>query len=151
MRFLFDEMLKKLSGWCRILGIHSEYFTDKSDDELLEYAKENNLVFVTRDKALSKRCTKHGVEVVFIKSNDIKDQIEDVLKTGAEITFPEKTRCSSCNEILEPVSKDGIKDRLPPKVDSEKYWICRSCGKVFWEGGHWKNIRRMLAELSKPI
>jgi len=46
MRFLFDEMLKKLVHWCRILDIYSEYYTGKTDDELLEHAKKKRNVMV---------------------------------------------------------------------------------------------------------
>lgn len=153
MRFLFDEMLKKLASWCRIFGIYSEHYTGKTDTELLEYAKSKNLIFVTRDEALSKRCAKQGVECIFIRTTDIREQIERIIDAGAEIRFPDEPRCAACNGELDKVSKEDIADELPPKVDSEKYWKCRSCGKVFWEGGHWKNIMKLFESLknSKAI
>jgi len=27
-----------------------------------------------------------------------------------------------------------------------RFYVCPSCGKVYWEGSHWRNIRRILEE-----
>lgn len=153
-RFLFDEMLKRLASWCRILGLDSEFFSGKSDSELLAYAKKNGLVFVTRDLALSLRCEKSGVRCIFIKSDDIVEQLAWLIKeSGAEkeISFPEKTRCASCNGVLDIVGRDAIaaEGKLPENVTArhERFWRCRECGKVYWEGGHWRNIRRIYEQV----
>jgi hypothetical protein len=150
MEFLFDEMLKRLASWSRILGLDSEYFTGKSDSELLEYAKKNKKILVTRDMPLSLRCEKHGVRFIFIKSDDIVEQIVYLIKeSGSEnnISFPEKTRCAKCNGELEIIGREEIaaSGKLPENVTTnhEKFWRCTKCGKIYWEGGHWKNIRRI--------
>lgn len=147
-RFLFDEMLKRLASWCRILGLDSEFMTGQSDTALLDHAKKNGMVFVTRDLPLSLRCEGKGVRCIFIKSDDIAEQISWLVKeSGAEkeISFPEKTRCASCNGELEVVGRDAIEGKLPENIAEhhEKFWRCRSCGKIFWEGSHWRNIRRI--------
>ncbi len=152
MRLLFDEMLKKLASWARIFGIYSEYFTDKSDDQLLAYAKENKLIFVTRDVPLAQRCRKNDVRCVLIRSNDVQKQIAQLVEeTGAEISFPEKTRCAVCNGELDIVNKESVKDEVPEKVlaSQKRFWRCRGCGQVFWEGGHWKNIMKVYEALKK--
>ncbi len=155
MRLLFDEMLKKLASWSRIFGIHSEHYIDKSDDELLSYAKEKGLIFVTRDVPLAQRCRKRGIRCVLIKSNDVQEQIGQLIEeTGAEISFPEKTRCAACNGELDVVAKETVEGDVPEKVYSnqERFWRCRDCGQVFWEGGHWKNIMKVYEALKKkPI
>jgi hypothetical protein len=146
VRILFDEMLKNLAHWCRILGIDSEFMTGKSDSQLLEHAKKNGLVFVTRDLPLYERCKKRGVRCILVKDEDLEDQIAQVLnETGAEVTFPEKTRCASCNGELEVVGKETLGGQVPQKTfeHREKFWKCKSCGKIFWEGSHWKNINRI--------
>ncbi|MBD3210120.1 hypothetical protein GF318_01945 [Candidatus Micrarchaeota archaeon] len=146
MKFLFDEMLKRLSNWCRVFGIDSEYHKGMEDSELLGHAKENNLVFVTRDVQLAERCRKHSVECVFIKSNRVEEQVARLVReSGVEMTFPEKMRCTACNGVLEPVETKKARGKIPEDVYSQgkKAWKCSNCGKYYWQGGHWKNIKKM--------
>jgi uncharacterized protein with PIN domain len=150
MKFLFDEMLKRLASWCRILGLDSAFYSGKGDTALIALAKKEGRIVVTRDLALSLRCEKAGLRCVFIKSDDIVEQIAWLVKdTGAqgEISFPEKTRCASCNGELEAVGRDAMRagGKLPENVieHHERFWRCLSCGKVYWEGGHWRNIMRL--------
>lgn len=145
MAILFDEMLKRTATWCRILGIDSEFLTGRNDSQLLDYAKNNNLVFVTRDLPLSLRCEKHGVKCILVKSDILEEQIAQIAKeTGTEITFPEKTRCPKCNGELETVSQENVREEVPETVmQHEKFWRCRKCSKIYWEGSHWKNITNL--------
>ncbi len=157
-RFLFDEMLKKLASWCRILGLDSQWYSGKSDTQLLALAKKEGLVFVTRDLPLSIRCEKAGVRCVFIKSDDIVEQLAWLIKeSGAEkeISFPEKTRCAACNGELDAVGAEEAKaaGKLPENVigHHERFWRCRSCGRFYWEGGHWRNIRRIYGQVKDKL
>lgn len=146
MRFIFDEMLKNLASWCRILGLDSEFFPGGSDSALLEHAKQSGRILITRDTGLAKRCERHGVRCIFIENDGIEEQLAQLLKeSGAEPTFPEKTRCASCNGELEDVPKESVKDDVGADTfaHTRRFWRCSRCGKVFWEGGHWKNIRRI--------
>lgn len=150
MKLLFDEMLKNLASWCRILGIDSEFFSGRSDSYLLDYAEKHNLIFATRDIQLSLRCAKRGVRYIMIRSDRIEEQIAQVIQeSGAEVSFPEKTRCARCNGELETTGKESIKGEVPQNVFEvhERFWRCRSCKRIYWEGGHWKNIRRIYSKV----
>ena len=154
MKLVFDEMLKRTATWCRILGIESEYFTDKTDSELLEYAKSNNFVLVTRDVQLASRCKKHEVKCIFIKSNVVEEQIAQIISdSGVEVSFPERTRCPVCNGELEVVSPESLKDEIPEDVyaSKKKVWKCKNCGKAYWEGSHWKNIEKFYQRIKKLL
>lgn len=146
MRFLFDEMLKRTASWCRIFGLDVEFLTGKSDSELLEYAKTSKLVFVTRDNELAKRCAKNGVICVFVASDVREEQIAQIVKeSGAKLTFPDDTRCPECNGKLAVVDGASVNGEVPESVSSQetRFWRCGGCKKVYWEGGHWKNITRV--------
>jgi uncharacterized protein len=146
MKLLFDEMLKNLASWFRILGIDSSFYSGKSDSQLIHLALKDGRVLVTRDLPLSLRCDKYGVRSILVKSDKIEEQIAHVLKeTGIKPIFPNFTRCASCNGELEDAPKEGLKDLVPQNTleTRERFWQCKSCGKVFWEGGHWINIKRI--------
>lgn len=147
MKLLFDAMLKRTAKWCRIFGIDSLYYPEKSDSELMKIASSGNRVLVTCDMELAERCMFSSIPVVLIKEKRLEDRISDIAcMTGAELTFPEKTRCPSCNgnlltkkpgEIKE-ISEGRITDNLIER--QEFFWVCDNCGKIYWKGSHWKNI-----------
>jgi uncharacterized protein with PIN domain len=146
MKLLFDEMLKNLASWCRLLGIDSAYYPGRSDSQLLHAAMKEGRILFTRDLPLSLRCDKHGVRAILVKSDIIEEQIAQVLReTKIEPAFPDFTRCASCNGELEDAPKESVAGLVPENTleRHERFWRCKSCGKVFWQGGHWRNIRRI--------
>ena len=146
MKFLFDEMLKRTASWCRIFGLDVEFVSGRTDSELLARAKAGNLILATRDVELAARCRKAGVACVFVLSDQREEQIAQIVReSGAEMAFPEGTRCPDCNGILAVVDRADVKAEVPEKVAGLEigFWRCRECRKVYWEGGHWKNITRV--------
>jgi len=72
-------------------------------------------------------------------------------RTGADLSFkPNKTRCPYCNTELEIITKAEALSFVPPSVGARysKFWKCPKCGKVFWQGNHWRTINNIL-ELAK--
>ncbi|MFH0737492.1 MAG: Mut7-C RNAse domain-containing protein [Candidatus Micrarchaeota archaeon] len=157
MKLLFDQMLGNLARWCRILGIDSGFFTGESDSQLIGLAKKQDRIVITRDSELAKRCGRSGpgggidgpearIGCVLVKDGTLEEQIAQILKeTGAAVTFPEKTRCASCNGELVLVPKAGVEGEVEKTTFAhhERFWRCSGCKKLFWEGGHWKNITRI--------
>jgi uncharacterized protein with PIN domain len=146
MKLLFDEMLKNLSSWARILGIYSEFYAGKSDSELFNKAKKDGLIIVTKDLRLHIRCQTGGVKSILVKGDSLDEQLAQVLKeSGAEVTFPGKTRCAKCNGELLDAEPESVKADVPETVllKQKRFWRCSACKRVYWEGGHWKNITRI--------
>lgn len=146
MAILLDEMLKRTASWCRVLGIDTQFITGKNDTWLLEYSKKNNLIFVTRDTELFGRCNKQGVRCIFLKSDSREEQLAQIIRdAGVQMTFPDKTRCPKCNGELAVVDAASVKNDVPESVANaqQRFWKCASCGKIYWEGSHWKNITRV--------
>ena len=146
MAILLDEMLKRTASWCRVLGIDAQFITGKNDTWLLEYAKREKLVLVTRDTELFSRCQKHGVQAIFLRSERREEQIAQIIRdAGLVMTFPEKTRCPKCDGELAIVDVSVVKGEVPESVAEaqQKFWKCASCGRIYWEGSHWKNITRV--------
>ncbi|RDE10993.1 MAG: hypothetical protein C4K47_10680, partial [Candidatus Thorarchaeota archaeon] len=62
---------------------------------------------------------------------------------------PSKSRCSKCNGPLVEISKDE-KEQVKGLVFEQtynyydKFWLCTNCKSVYFQGGHWKNIRQYM-------
>jgi len=146
MKLLLDEMLKRTTKWLRIFGIDTEHAAGRDDDKLIIIAEKEGRVLITMDEALAQRCKKQGIQCVLLKTQKLEEQIAE-LKTllNLKFTFPDKTRCPACNAELRIVSGSEVSGFVEASVlkHHNKFWKCKGCGKVYWEGSHWKNITRI--------
>ena len=80
MKFLCDRMLGTCAKWLRIYGFDTFFArNDTSDEELIEIAKKEDRVLVTRDKNLTFTARRENIKVIEIKVIDIDEQIKKVI------------------------------------------------------------------------
>lgn len=70
MKFLMDVMLGKLAFYFRNLGIDAFYVKEKDDERLLDVAKNDQRIIITRNKILFN--TKHGLPCLMPHSTNIE-------------------------------------------------------------------------------
>ena len=149
-RFLADEMMKKTAKWMRLLGYDTEFF-EGGDTAALAEAKRSGRILLTKDEELGRRAESTGIPFLFLKQEKLEEDLAIIIeKYGLEMGFPEKTRCPECNGELEEKECASL-EGLPEDVVEEKRrcWKCASCGKNYWEGGHWKNIKKVLQKIEE--
>jgi len=143
MKFLCDRMLGTLAKWLRIYGFDTFYATDEmKDDELIEIAKNEDRILITRDKELSHIGLRENLNVIQIKDIDIDKQLKQVLK-GIKINKENiLTRCLICNSILDNINKNDVKGKVPEGAFqlNDEFWICKKCDKIYWKGSHYENM-----------
>lgn len=148
-RFSADEMLGSLARWLRLMGYDTIYERDSSDTAILERARVDERILLTRDKKLAERAKEKGL---YINAREQDDQIRQaVLALG--LSFDEDlSRCTACNGELMVVSKEEASQSVPDGAlrSNERFFRCRSCGKYYWKGSHWKNIRKKMEVLTRP-
>jgi O-6-methylguanine DNA methyltransferase len=160
LRFVTDRMLGKLSTWLRILGYDTVYAAEvKEGDEdedkaIIALAEHEARILLTRDKNLAASARKRGVQCVQIKTDEVMKQLEELLRHNMNINLePVPVRCSECNARIRKV-EEGEEDILREKsyvptsmIGEWDFWICERCGRIYWEGSHWRNMRERLKEL----
>jgi uncharacterized protein with PIN domain len=142
MKFIADVMLGKLAKRMRLLGFDVLYDRTLDDNEIIRLSLEQNRVILTRDTELAGRPL--ATNRVFIRQDAVKDQLRQVLETFMIESVPGPlTRCSVCNDTLLPITKQDIKDIVPEYVyvNYSGFLRCVSCGRVYWEGSHVRNMR----------
>lgn len=149
MKFILSRELGRLVKWLRILGFDTQYFCEDKISSLIIQALRDERLILTRNKKLSQR---KGIKVIEIKKDVAKDQLLEVLKTlkikpDSSMIF---TRRILCNEILESVNKDDIKDKIPEYVfETQNSFVnCPKCRRIYWQGTHWGNIEEVLKEIN---
>ncbi|MCK4475804.1 MAG: DUF5615 family PIN-like protein [Methanophagales archaeon] len=160
LRFVTDRMLGKLSTWLRILGHDTVYAAEvKEGDEdedkaIVSFAEHEARILLTRDKNLASSARKKGVQCVQIKTDEVMEQLKELLRHNININLePVPLRCSECNAKIRKV-EEGEEDILREKnyvptsmVGKLDFWVCECCGRIYWEGSHWRNMREKLRQL----
>lgn len=151
-RFVADAHLGGLAHMLRMLGFDTLYDNHFQDDAIVALAEQEGRIVLTRDRELLKRRTvTHGCYVHAMKSEQqLREIVErlDLARTARPFTL-----CLHCNAPLRPVDKARVLDRLPPKVQAhyDRFSTCDACGRVYWEGSHWRNMKKVLDGLLSNV
>ncbi len=141
-KFICDFMLGRLAKWLRLLGFDTVYYNNPDDPGILHRALKEDRIILSRSKEIIKYKNS-----ILIKSENIEEQLKQLKKT-IKITSP-LCRCPECNTPLNIVNKEDIKDEVPKyiyKIHSD-FKRCPDCGKIFWKGTHYREIKRKINEL----
>jgi uncharacterized protein with PIN domain len=144
--FVADAMLGTLAKWLRILGYDTLFDPALDDYGLMRLARADDRVLLTRDRELARR---RGVRTLLIESENLGEQIRQVL-TDLDLTPDQAfSRCPVCNEPLQPLSREAARARVPAYVarTQETFKICPTCQRVYWRGTHWQQMDEFLAGL----
>lgn len=145
-KFIADSMLGKLARWLKILGLDVEYFKHRDVDRMLDLARREGRIILTRDQKISS----DDVSIFFIQSEHLKEQIRQFFKKF-RIPPDDKalSRCILCNTELRPVKPEQIKEKVPPYVfeTHRDFAVCPDCERVYWAGSHYKRMKQRLNNL----
>ncbi len=155
LKFVTDGMLGKLTRWLRMLGHDVEYTGSMSDKELIQKAKEEKRILLTRDVELYKQAMVRGAEAFLTESPNQTANLANLAKRfefKLEVDV-KVSRCPRCNSRIKSVSKASITDKIPASTSSNynKFWQCKGCGQVYWRGAHWKRIDKTLKEAKRQL
>jgi len=158
MKFLTDAMLGKLTRFLRIFGFDTIYANDLitffqlnpvPDKNLIEYAKRDGRIIITKDYALYKHYTENSI---FLKGEGIYNYLKQLNKLfGLNFKFNlKRARCSICNSQLQRVeNKNSIKKLVLEETynNYDEFYQCLNlkCKKLYWQGSHIEDIEYRLS------
>jgi uncharacterized protein len=150
-RWLADEMVGRLARYLRFVGCDTEYVRGASDQEVLDRARREDRVILTRDRALAGRAS----AALLLTSPNLADQWKAVRRAYPEVpSQPRFERCTECNGRLEPFLPGPGRPR-PEGVPWDRVerglglFRCSSCGHCYWEGSHTRSITERLSVWAK--
>ena len=154
--FAVDAMLGNLAKKLRILGYNAKYSSSIEDDELIELARKENRIILTKDELLTKNAEKSGIMSVLIRGNDEIEQIIQIRTAIGLSNFVMDTnfsRCVSCNGKLQLIDKSSIASKVPKGVfeKQNQFWICDTCKKIYWEGTHFEKLQEFVTKLNERM
>ena len=152
--FFVDAMLGNIANKLRLMGYDSRYLADIEDDELITLAKIDNRIIITRDKDLIIKDLKYDIKYIFIKNNEEIEQFREIInKSNLKIIKIDghRARCPKCNSKTKLINKKNIQKKIPDRVldFNDKFWQCKNCDQIFWEGTHIKNLQKFVGQLNE--
>ena len=152
--FFVDAMLGNIAKKLRLMGYDSMYFSDIDDDELIQLAKKDERIIISRDEELIRKSKKYDIKSILAKNTDEIEQFRDIIKkTNLKIIEinGDRARCPNCNSKTKVIDKKNILQKIPTKVleYNDRFWECKSCNQIFWEGTHIKNLQKFVGELNE--
>ncbi|MBI5619320.1 MAG: Mut7-C ubiquitin/RNAse domain-containing protein [Gammaproteobacteria bacterium] len=145
-RFLADAHLAGLARRLRMAGFDTVVADAEADAALVRRAVAEGRILLTRDLELLKhRELTHGLYVRAMKP--LEQFREVLLRLDLAASMRPFTRCTVCNGAVDDVEAAAVADRVPDAVRARhaRFARCGGCGRVYWEGSHWRRMREVLA------
>ena len=154
--FFVDAMLGNIARKLRLLGYDSQYFSDIDDEKLIDSARKEKRIIISKDEELIKRPQKLGIRSIHITK---EEEVEEFLEIINSVNLKRIqingniARCPNCNSLTESVDKEIIKERIPQGVLklNDKFWICKYCNQIYWEGTHIKNLQEFVGKVNERL
>jgi len=148
LKFIADVHLGKLARKLRLLGFDTYFESNLDDNEIIRMSLAEDRIVLSRDKELinNSRITQ-GYRIL---SSDPREQIREVMiRFNLQNNLNPFSRCIDCNGMIENVSKESVNEYLPPKTRQyfDEFFRCRGCGKIYWEGSHYENMKKQIQNL----
>ena len=144
-KFIADAMFGTLAKWLRVLGYDTVFAKDMEDEQIVELARAEERVLITRDKMLAQKAENS----FYLDSDDLDDQIVQILERFPYNPNLMLTRCLLCNSLLISADKSEVHD-VPEGVleREEEFWKCEKCDKFYWPATHYENMLLKAKELT---
>ena len=152
-RFIADAMLGRLARWLRILGFDTAYKAHISDADLVRRAARESRLILSRDRLLPQEWRVSGIYLV--EADRPLEQLREVaghFQLGAAVRM--FTRCSRCNVLLLPATRDEARQQVPPRIlnTEERLTRCPLCQRFYWSGSHVQRVLRIVRQsLQEPF
>jgi uncharacterized protein with PIN domain len=145
IRLIADGTLGGFVKLMRMIGFDVEFLNTKDFSQVINKAKAENRIVVTRRRKID---SFSDVRVISLEENYPLEQVKKVLDILNLKPDPEKflSRCLICNLELEEVSKEEVKERVPPFVyeHHNEFSRCPHCKRIYWDGTHIANMKLMV-------
>jgi len=154
--FFVDAMLGNIARKLRLLGYDSQYFSDIYDEKLIDSAKKEKRIIISKDEELIKRTQKRGIRSIYITKEYEVEQFFEIITSVNLKRFQingDIARCPKCNSLTKSIDKELIKEKIPHRVlkSNDKFWICKYCNQVYWEGTHIKNLQEFVGKINERL
>jgi uncharacterized protein len=147
-KFIVDVNMGKLASKLRLLGFDTLFSNNYKDHEIISVSLKDKRIILTRDKGILKQnAVTHGY---WLRSDNPKKQLQEVVQRfQLQNSFKPFSKCTHCNSQLVHIEKSSLKGRIPDDTLGyyAQFWECTGCGRIYWQGSHFKHIMQWIEKL----
>jgi uncharacterized protein with PIN domain len=144
-RFIADVHLGSLARSLRLLGFDTAWERDLDDETIINTARRERRIILTRDKGILKNGNvTHGY---WVRATDPERQLEEVIRAlDLAGRIEPYVRCMECNGDLEDIARSDAARSVPLQVFLvyRDFKRCRRCGRVYWRGSHLRRLDKLV-------
>ena len=149
MKFLVDCMLGKLAKELRILGYDTIYYRGEEAHQLIQLARQEGRVILTRNTKLLPRRSED--RILRLTEDNPLLQLKELIQKGY-ISLDEGnlfSRCLLCNASLDEIPREKAEGKVPDFIFHQKkeFSQCPQCHRIYWPGSHMEKMQRRMEEL----
>jgi uncharacterized protein with PIN domain len=151
MKFIADANLGKLAKEMRVLGYDTLYYGGKDFHELIQLARQQERVILTRNA----RLTAKGVEcdIILITEDRPPLQLKELLKKRI-VSLNENalfSRCLLCNSGVDRIGRQEVEGKVPEFIFHfhREFYRCSRCQQIYWPGSHLERMKKKLNDLMR--
>ncbi len=149
MKFIVDRMLGKLAKELRMLGYDTVYYRGEDAYQLIQRARQENRVILTRSTKLVPKRSED--RILRVTEDDPFLQLKEIIQRG-EITLDEEkffSRCLICNALLDHISTEEAEGKVPDFIfhQQKDFFRCPQCQRIYWQGSHQEHMQKRMEEL----
>jgi len=153
MKFIVDSNAGKLARWLRMMGYDALFFNYIEDTQLVDIGIREERVILTRDTQIMRRrvVIEGQVKAILLRHDNPREQLYQVInELKLDWHLKQFTRCLECNHILLEITKDQVRELVPPYVfqTQTQFMQCPFCLRVYWRGTHWQRMKKALGEIA---
>lgn len=151
MKFVCDEMLKRLGQWLRVAGYDVLMLPDGTDDRvLLERAEREQRLLLSSDRRMAEQRRADG-RLVLLDCSGLDDCAAAVTRRlSIDWLHDPFSRCMQCNAPLVNANAELI-EQVPSEARRLATVVryCPNCQQLFWDGSHVKQMQEQLARWNR--
>lgn len=141
-------MLGSMARKLRALGFDASYFSHGEDSVMVRVAKSEGRIILTADADFARVARSRGIPAVLVVGETDAERLSSLARGAKADGLPltrGSPRCSLCGSELRTLGRKEAEHEVPPTVHARHrdFSKCRSCGKAYWKGSHWKKLRSL--------
>ncbi len=131
------------------MGFDTAAAAAPSEPAVARQAVREDRVLLSRGRAvLKRREIRRGMLILPDRADDQAVAVLRRFVLAARIA--PYSRCARCNGRVVPVAKEKVAARIPPRTAAwlDEYYLCETCGQLYWEGTHVERLRVRIATIA---